>query len=640
MKGQTRLLTIFVGAFLLGLGLAVWKSFVMEYLAIAGFLISGAVAGAMLVQHWSKIRRNPLTDRLVRRNLQEDLRQSEERLKLVIEGTNDGIWDWDIANNKVFWSERAHALSGQGSQGFGDSWDIFKQKVVKEDLERFEKALRGHLVNDAPFNLELRLLNPRGEKTRYIQMRGKAKRNEQGNPERMAGSVSDVTIRKTAEQELFHNAYHDALTDLGNRRLFMDRLEHHIQRTTRRPDFLFSIIVIDIDKFKIINDSFGHGAGDRVLREIATRIEERCHRFEDRVVARIGGDVFGIVLGDVRHPEKVRDLAVLIEQDLQSPFLIDGRQVGVSASLGIVFNGEKVENTEEMLANADTVLQVAKKRPYDGRSRAEVFDSPMRKKAQELYRLEQELRKAVELEQFRLVYQPIVNIHNNQVEGFEALVRWAKEEGTEIQPADFIPMAEDTGLILPMGNWILRTACQQAKEWVEAGFPDITVAVNFSARQFINQDLASQVSKVLSDVGLNSRNLKIEITESTAMHEMERTIETLTHLSGMGLQISIDDFGTGYSSLSYLKRYPIDTLKIDRSFVKDIPSDIEDMAITRTIISMANNLHLKIIAEGVETSEQLEFLRQEGCQQVQGFYFSKPLGKDDALAFMRKHAAA
>lgn len=640
MQGQTRLLVAFLGVFIAGIFVSASLGHVVPFMKFSAFLFVGGVSGALLVNHWSKIRRNPLTDRLVRRNLQEDLRQSEERLKLVIEGTNDGIWDWDIANNKVFWSERAHALSGIESQGFGDSWEIFKQKIIKEDLEKFENALRGHLVNDAPFNLEIRLVSLSDGRHRHVQMRGKAKRNEHGNPERMAGSVSDVTIRKTAEQELIHNAYHDVLTGLGNRRLFTDRLEHQIQRTSRRHDLLFAMLVIDIDKFKVINDSFGHGAGDRVLREIAIRIEDRCRKFEDRVVARIGGDVFGIVIGDVRHPEKIRDLAVLIEQDLQMPIPLDGRQVGVSASLGIVFNGEKVENTEEMLANADTVLQVAKKRPYDGRSRAEVFDSPMRRKAQELYRLEQELRKAVEMEEFYLVYQPIVNIQSNKIEGFEALVRWEKEEGSEIQPSEFIPMAEDTGLILPMGNWILRTACRQAKEWVDAGYPDITVAVNFSARQFVNQDLAKQVGKVLHEESLHPRNLKIEITESTAMHEMERTIETLTSLTGMGLQISIDDFGTGYSSLSYLKRYPIDTLKIDRSFVKDIPGDLEDMAITRTIISMANNLHLKIIAEGVETSEQLEFLRLEGCEQVQGFYFSKPLGKEEATAFLRKYAAA
>ncbi|HSQ41439.1 MAG TPA: EAL domain-containing protein, partial [Fibrobacteraceae bacterium] len=267
-------------------------------------------------------------------------------------------------------------------------------------------------------------------------------------------------------------------------------------------------------------------------------------------------------------------------------------------------------------------------------------DVPMRKKAQELYRLEQELRKAVEHQKFFLVYQPIINIQQkNRVVGFEALVRWNKEEGMEVQPSDFIPMAEDTGLILPMGQWILETACRQAKIWVSAGFSDITVAVNFSAKQFLNQDLAHEVRAILDSTELSPRNLKVEITESIAMRDMERTLETLHNLTNMGLQISIDDFGTGYSNLSYLKHYPFNTLKIDRSFVKDVPLDQEDMAITRTIISMAKNLHLKIIAEGVETTEQLEFLREEGCEQIQGFFFSKPLAAEDATRFLQERNA-
>jgi len=347
-----------------------------------------------------------------------------------------------------------------------------------------------------------------------------------------------------------------------------------------------------------------------------------------------------VLLGDLKHPEMVKDLVLKIEQDLMPPFRVENFEIMVSATIGIVFNGEKLETSEEMLANADTVLQEAKKIPYEGRSRARTFDSPMRKKAQELYRLEQELRRAVEQRKFFLVYQPIINIQDRTIVGFEALVRWNKDEGTEIQPSDFIPMAEDTGLIVPMGKWILETACRQAKAWVDAGYLNITVAVNFSAKQFLNQDLANQVKDVLDEVGLEPRNLKVEITESMAMHEMERTIETLMHLTRMGLQISVDDFGTGYSSLAYLKRYPIDTLKIDRSFVKDIPRDLDDMAITKTIIAMANNLHLKIIAEGVETLEQLEFLRAEGCQQVQGYYFSKPLPTEAATEYLRNNAVA
>jgi len=637
MKSQIRLLLGVFLVFVAGVVISSMNGYLITYLQLVVFSLLSAVLGAFLYMQIAPKKRRPLTERLTRRNLQEDLRASEERLNLVIEGTNDGIWDWDIASGKVFWSERAHLLNPNGSLGLGDSWEILKHKLPEEDRDRLDSAIRGHLVGDVPFNVEVHFRA--GEnRIKYLLLRGKAKRNLQGTPVRMAGSISDVTQRKSAEQELIYNAYHDSLTGSGNRRMFTDRLEHYIQLTMRRRDYLFAILVVDIDKFKIVNDTHGHTVGDRVLRELCVRIEDRCRIFPDHVLARIGGDVFGVVVGDIQHPEKIRDLAICIEQDLQIPVRVESLEVPMSASIGIVFNGDRVESSEEMLANADTVLQVAKKRSFDGRSRAEVFDSPMRKKAQELYRLEQELRRAVELEQFFLVYQPIINIQSNSVAGFEALVRWNKEEGTEVQPSSFIPMAEDTGLILPMGKWILRTACIQTKKWVAMGFTDITVAVNFSAKQFVNQDLATQVGAVLSEVGLDPRNLKVEITESTAMHDLERTIETLTHLTKMGLQISIDDFGTGYSSLSYLKRYPIDTLKIDRSFVKDIPADQEDMAITRTIISMAHNLHLKIIAEGVETIEQLEFLRNEGCEQIQGFYFSRPLHPDAATQFLREYA--
>jgi diguanylate cyclase (GGDEF)-like protein len=615
------------------------NGYLVEYLQVVTVFTLGGMLGVFVYLQWTRSEKEPLTERLTRRNLQEDLRASEERLNLVIEGTNDGIWDWDISTGKVFWSERANLLASNNSLGFGDSWDIIKKRLVVEDREKLEAALRGHLVGDVPFHIEVRLAMLDG-KPRHLLLRGKAKRASDGKPSRMAGSVSDVTQRKSVEQELIYNAYHDSLTGVGNRKLFTDRLKHNIDRTIRRRDYLFSLLVLDVDNFKMINDTYGHSIGDKVLREIAMRIEDRCHSFEDRMVARIGGDVFGVLIGNVAKIEDIKSLVLRIEQDLSAPFVVENFKMSVSATIGIVFNGEKQESSEEMLSNADTVLQEAKRTPFDGRSRARVFDSPMRKKAQELYRLEQELRLAVENQDFFLVYQPIVNIQKgNRVVGFEALVRWNKDQGTEVQPCDFIPMAEDTGLILPMGKWILETACRQAKAWVDAGFHDVTVAVNFSARQFLNQDLANQVRCVLEETQLNPRNLKVEITESTAMREIERTIETLHSLTNMGLQISIDDFGTGYSNLSYLKHYPINTLKIDRSFVKDIPDDQEDMAITRTIISMANNLHLKIIAEGVETEAQLDFLRQEGCEQVQGYYFSRPLSRENATQYLKDYSS-
>ena len=646
MKGYWRLVFIVIAVFMAGCAASWVNGYLGMYLSMVTMVVLGAVGGVMLYLKATGKPTRQVTEKLTRRNFQEDLRASEERLKLVIEGTNDGIWDWDIPSGKVYWSERVNLLADNTGLGLGDDWELLKSKLVVDsfgnDREKLDAAIRSHVSGSLPFSVEVRM-RLRDGGVRHLLIRGKAKRNEQGIPVRMAGSISDVSQSKEAEQKLIHNAYHDALTNEGNRRLFTDRLEHQIEKAQRRPDYLFALLIIDIDKFRFINDMHGHTIGDGILREFSARLRDCCRAFEAHTLARIGGDVFGILAGDLRSPQQALDLARSIQVEMQPAFKLEGLDIALSSTIGIVTNGDHLESMEELLSNADTVLQEAKRRPLDTRSkfrsRAVVFDSPMRRKAQDLYRLEQELRKAIDLEQFFLVYQPIMNIRTNTVVGFEALVRWSKDATTEVQPADFIPMAENTGLILPMGQWILSSACRQAKAWVEAGYADITVAVNFSAKQFLQQELAAQVRSVLSETGLDPRNLKVEITESTAAHELERTIETMNHLTQMGLQISIDDFGTDYSSLKYLQRYPLDTLKIDRSFVKDIPKDEKDMAITRTIISLAKNLQLKIIAEGVETKEQLEFLRAEGCEQIQGYYFSRPLHAEAATKYLEMHAA-
>ncbi|HSQ42402.1 MAG TPA: sensor domain-containing diguanylate cyclase, partial [Fibrobacteraceae bacterium] len=325
------------------------------YLRALLLVASGSAVGVLITLMLMPRRPKPMTERLTRRNLQEDLRTSEERLKLVIDGTNDGIWDWDIASDKVFWSERAHLLAANGSLGLGDSWEVLRQKLYPGDREKLDAAIRGHIVGDVPFNIELRIQMLDG-KPKHLQIRGKAKRDENGKPVRMAGSISDVTQRKTAEQELIYNAYHDSLTAVGNRKMFTDRLEHHIQRASKRRDYLFAILILDVDHFRMINDSYGHTVGDRVLRELAMRLEDRCRPFEDQLVARIGGDVFGVAIGNIQQTRQIQDLTLCIEQDLMTPMVVEKLEIAVSATIGIVFNGDKLEPSEEMLANADTVL--------------------------------------------------------------------------------------------------------------------------------------------------------------------------------------------------------------------------------------------------------------------------------------------
>lgn len=642
MTGNRKLFLATVGLFLAGSLVTWFYGYFDQYALGVTLVLLGVALGAGFLS-LAKPHSPQITERFTRRNLLEDLRQSQERLQLVIEGTNDGIWDWDIATDHVFWSERANLLADNGGCGFGNSWSALKKMMLGGEKERFDQALRAHMLGNLPFSVEIRIqCGDHGSRTLLI--RGKVKRDANGIPVRMAGSVSDITTAKDAEQELIYKAYHDELTGVGNRRMFMDRLDHNLHKAFRRPGYLFVVMMMDIDHFKEINDTFGHTMGDQIMRQMTFRIAEVLKEVgRPELIARMGGDEFGVILEDLRHvQDEALHVAARIQEELSEPYVLDGKQILTSVSMGLVFNGvkkddsEKRENKEEILANADTVLQTAKR---NGRNRCEIFTTGMREKALELYRLSRDLHQALDEEKLSLVYQPIMNAFSGKIDGFEALVRWNLEPGKDISPSAFIPMAEENGLIFPLGKWILRKACEQAKIWVDSGYSDLTVSVNFSAKQFIAQDVAQMIESILETTGLPSRNLKVEITETTTMQEVQRTVDTLRDLSNMGLHISIDDFGTGYSSLGYLKKFPIDTLKIDRTFVQDLPYDQDDIAITRTIIAMANSLRLNIVAEGVETQEQLHFLQGEGCQLIQGFYFSKPLTIDDATEFLKEYAA-
>jgi diguanylate cyclase (GGDEF)-like protein/PAS domain S-box-containing protein len=615
------------------LTVARWNGWlVLAYALFAGFFLWALRQRARTRPAQGKLP--SYTDRPVAslsRNYNEDLRLSQELLQLVVEATNDGIWDYDIPNGVVSWSERALVLVGiQG--GLGKGFEVLKEHMHIEDRRELERRMDNALRGEEPLSLEVRIIDSAGS-YRFLLLRGKAKRNAEGRPLRMAGSISDLTRHKEAEKELVYAAYHDVLTGVKNRRQFLERLEDEITKTARRPDYLFAVILLDIDHFKAVNDSLGHSVGDRVLQQLAGKISYCCRQID--IVARIGGDEFGILLRDMQNHGDVENVVKRIQAEVREPILSGQNEVSITLSMGIAFNSEKLEDREQVLANADTVLQKAKQ---FGTGRCELFTSGMREKAMELYRLERDLRKAITEHEFTLFYQPIIDIFSGKVTSLEALVRWNNGERGITSPAEFIPMAEETGLIVPLGEQILRMACTQTKLWVEAGFKDLTVAVNFSAKQFASENIAFVVQAALAETNLPPRNLKLEITEHAAMHEVERTIATMQHLTEMGLQISIDDFGTGYSSLSYLKKYPIQTLKIDRSFIKDIPMNPEDMAITRTIIAMAKSLDLNLIAEGVETKEQLEFLRSEGCQYIQGFFFSQPLSAVDATSYLNQHA--
>jgi diguanylate cyclase (GGDEF)-like protein/PAS domain S-box-containing protein len=443
--------------------------------------------------------------------------------------------------------------------------------------------------------------------------------------------AQDITDRKRAEERLVHDALHDALTGLPNRVLFMDHLKHAVERSRRNKGFYFTVLFLDLDRFKIINDSLGHMVGDQLLVGIARRLET-CVRSID-TVARLGGDEFTILLEDLKDPAETVEIVNRIQNELSAPFKLDGHEVFTSVSIGVAPSTTGYERAEDILRDADTAMYRAKS---SGKARHEVFDREMHAHAMNLLHIETDLRRAVERDELRLHYQPIVSLADEQVIGFEALVRWQHSERGLVSPMDFIPVAEETGLIVPIGRWVLREACRQMSEWKRrnASAMPLFMSVNLSGKQFTQPDLLGQVTRILEETGLDPRSLKLEITESVVMENIDAAIETLESLRSLGVEVSIDDFGTGYSSLSYLHRLPIDTLKVDRSFVSRMASNNENTEIVRTIVTLAQSLDMKVVAEGVETSEQLSQLQILRCEGAQGYLFSRPLDAEAASALL------
>ncbi len=445
-------------------------------------------------------------------------------------------------------------------------------------------------------------------------------------------SVSrDITERKETEERLLYLANFDSLTGLPNRALFRDRLRRAVART-QRNDKKLALFFIDLDRFKTINDSLGHHAGDQLLRSVARRLKQFARKGD--TIARLGGDEFTVIIDAI---DSAADAAIVAEKILElmsPPFKLDGHEVVVSPSIGITVFPDDGDNMRSLLKNADTAMYRSKGK---GGNCFEFYTPDMNAKAYESLVLENNLRHALEKEEFRLYFQPQIDLHTKNIIGIEALLRWQHPEQGLLKPEQFIPFTEETGLIEPIGEWVLQEACNAAKKWQTQGLAPIRIAVNLSLRQFVANNFVGKVAKTLAETGLDAKYLELEITESFLAHNVAQATETLKELHNLGVQLSIDDFGTGYSSLNYLKQFPVNTLKIDRSFVRDISTDPDGATIAEAIIAMGQSLRLNVIAEGVEREEQVNFLRSHGCDWVQGYLFSVPLPEDEIVPWIRQN---
>jgi diguanylate cyclase (GGDEF)-like protein len=455
-------------------------------------------------------------------------------------------------------------------------------------------------------------------------------------------SIRYAIERKRTEEDTYRMAYYDILTNLPNRFLFNDRLTQAIA-LAERYNRLVAVLFFDLDNFKRVNDTFGHYMGDQLLKNIAERLT-LCMRRGDYfarqspddsidTVARLGGDEFIIILSEIRQAEDAAKVAQRILGALLKEFTLNAYEIFISASIGIAIYPDDGKDVESLLKNADAAMYYAKS---EGKNNYQYYRQSMNASALERLTIENRLRKALERKDFVLHYQPQLDISSGKIVGLEALIRWKQSDSTIVPPGEFIPIAEETGLIIPMSDWILHTACMQSKVWHTSGFLDIPVSVNISSQQFQQKNFVKTIKRILEDTGTRPRDIILEITESTIMHNTDMVFSTLYELSKIGIRLSIDDFGTGYSSLSYLKRFPIYAIKIDRSFVKEINTSADDAAISRAIISMAHSLKLKVVAEGVETKHQLSFLREQGCDGVQGYLFSRPLPFEEILKLLSR----
>ena len=567
-----------------------------------------------------------------RKKSEEALRKSEERYALAARGANDGLWDWDLVDNRIYFSPRWKSMLGYGDQEIGTDTEAWFSRVHSDDRAGLEAKIAAHLEGQNPrFEHEYRIMHYDGT-YRWVLSRGLAVRTDKNRAYRIAGTQTDITLRKNAEEQLLFDAFHDTLTGLSNRALFLDRLRHEIIIARRRSEARFAVLFINLDRFKMVNDGLGHIIGDQLLIAVGRKLSD-CVRPGD-TVARHGGDEFVILLKKIRGLPDAVDVVERIHNHLATPLIIQGHEVFTSVSIGIAMGSEQHERPEQILRDADIAMYHAKGK---GRASYEIFDTKMHAAILDRQQLETDLRHALDRRELVLHYQPIVNLKTQLLIGFEVLARWNHPKRGLISPKEFIPLAEESGVIYDIGEWIIRESCHALKKLQEQyrSDPPLMMSINISGKQFTKQDLPAQLAGIVRETGIEARSLAFEITESMIMKNAEAAVATMKGLREMGVHIHVDNFGTVYSNLSYLFNFPFDALKIDRSFIGKLSADGQNQNVILSIISLAKSLNLDVIAEGVELTHQLSTVTDLKCNFGQGYFFAQPMQLSEIDSWMK-----
>jgi diguanylate cyclase (GGDEF)-like protein/PAS domain S-box-containing protein len=593
---------------------------------------TGVLALSGVAAMWHRLRVRKLEQTKLREAAAELERlKAGERKRIAVEASNNGYWYWDVVKNRIQFSDSWAEMLGYHGEELTTDPEFWFGRVHPHHAPRLKEALTTHLYGKtARFQAQYKIRHRDGHYI-WVLNRGRASRNSNGQPVAMAGSQIDITHLIDSERSSLEDSFRDKLTSLANREALVVRLERALEHARRGEGGAFAVLFLDLDQFKVVNDSLGHLVGDQLLAAAAARLLGCVRESRSDLVSRFGGDEFVILLEEISSAGEAITVAQRIEKSLSEPFTIGNQEIRTGASIGIALGSGQVDSAEDILRNADTAMYRAK---AAGRGQVVLFSADMHDQAVRMNKLRTSLIGAIDRGELFLEYQPIVSATNGQILGAEALVRW-RHDGEMISPGEFIPIAEETGLIVPMGKWILNTACMQAAAWARMGLADVKISVNVSPRQLREKSLARTVGRILEESHLDPSQLELEITETALMSHVDVVAETIAKLDSIGVGFALDDFGTGYSSIEHLRKFTFRSLKIDRSFVAGLPADSKSAAVAGGLIDLAHQLGLTVTAEGVETPKQFNFLKSLDCDKLQGYLFSRPIASDAFVNLLR-----